>query len=327
MSFTEILGQGHATSLLRRAIETGRLPHALLFTGPKGTGRFLTAVTVAKALNCSSAVNGDCCDRCLACTKIAKGIHPDVHFVAPEGATLKIDQIRTLAQEAAMRPYEGRRKVFILDEAETMTEHAQNALLKTLEEPPGATLLVLIAPEVAALLPPIISRCTQIRFAPLPESVIAARLVEEGCDARDATLLASLAGGSLGRAHELRGSALQEIWDLVEQATTLSPTHTIPALDLTERVVRQKEILPLFLEALLAWCRDLMIAKVDCQETLLVYRNHRAALKRQSERLGLLQLVAMYQTVQQTVERLNRYANPRLSLEVMFLKLRDLQAA
>ncbi|MFB3145037.1 MAG: hypothetical protein ACE10F_10770, partial [Candidatus Methylomirabilales bacterium] len=92
MSFTQIIGQQQAISLLRQAIETERLPHALLFTGPKGVGRFLTAVTVAKTVNCLGGVKGDCCDRCPACLKIAKGIHPDVHLVAPEGATLKIDQ-------------------------------------------------------------------------------------------------------------------------------------------------------------------------------------------------------------------------------------------
>lgn len=327
MGFAEILGQGQAIMRLRRSIETGRLPHALLFLGPKGVGRFTTAVTLAKALNCLKGGQGDSCDRCVACVKIARGIHPDVHLVSPEGATLKIDQIRTLIQEATLRPYEGRRKVFILDQAETMTEQAQNALLKTLEEPPGATVLVLIAPEASALLPPIASRCSQIRFVPLPESTIAARLQDQGCDGGEAHVLASLAGGSLGRAQELRTSPLQEIWDLVDQTFALTPGRTLAVLELTERVVRQKETIPLFLEALLAWCRDLMVAKVTRKETLLVYRNRGPAVGRQSERLAPAQLVAMYQTVKQTLDGLGRYANPRLSLEVMFLKLRDLQAA
>ncbi len=327
MRLGDILGQGRAVSLLRRAVETGRLPHALLFTGPKGVGRCLTALTVAKALNCLAEVPGDCCGRCPACAKIAKGVHPDVHLVAPDGATLKIDQIRSLAREAALRPYEGRRKVFILDEAETMTEQAQNALLKTLEEPPGATVLILIALEAAALLPPIASRCTQLRFAPLPAHTIAAWLQAHGCDEAEAHLLASVAGGSLGRAQELRGSAVHEIWDLVEQVSALPPGRTLPVLELTERVVRQKETLPLFLEALLAWTRDLMVSKVTRYEALLVFHNHAASLTRDSQRLASAQLVAMYQTVKQTSNGLNRYANPRLSLEVMLLRLRDLLAA
>ena len=98
-------------------------------------------------------------------------------------------------------------------------------------------------------------------------------------------------------------------------------------LELTERVVRRKETLSLFLEALLAWCRDLMVSKVTRHEARLVYRRHGAALKRQSERLTLAQLLAMYHTVKQTLDGLGRYANPRLSLEIMFLKLRDLQTA
>lgn len=327
MGFTDILGQGWAISLLRRTIETNRIPHALVFTGPKGVGRFLTATTVAKALNCLGDVQGDCCDRCLSCTKIAKGVHPDVHLLAPEGSSLKIDQVRGLNQEVTLRPYEGRRKVFILDQAETMTEQAQNALLKTLEEPPGRAVLVLIAPEVSALLPTLASRCSQIRFGPLPENVVAARLQEEGCDDAESHFLASLASGSLGRAQELRTSPLQEIRGLVEETFALPTGKILPVLDLAERVVRQKETLSLFLEALLAWCRDLTVSKVTHREALLVYRNRGLALQRQSEGLALGQLLAMYQTVKQTIDGLGRYANPRLSLEVMFLKLRDLQAA
>lgn len=327
MGFADIRGQGWAISFLRRAIETGRIPHALLFTGPKGVGRFLTAITVAKSLNCLGQEQGDCCDRCLSCSKVAKEVHPDVHLLTPEGSSLKIDQIRGLTQEATFRPYEGQRKVFILDQADTMTEQAQNALLKTVEEPPGAAVLVLIAPEVSALLPTLASRCSQIRFGPLPQDVIAARLQQEGCDDEEAHFLASLAGGSLGRAQELRTSPFQEIRGLVEQAFALPAGSTLPVLDLAEQVVRQKETLSLFLEALLAWCRDLTISKVTHRETLLVYQNRGPALRRQSERLPVAQLLAMYQTVKQALDGLGRHANPRLSLEVMFLKLRDLQAA
>ena len=327
MGFGDILGQERAVGLLRRAIETDRLPHGLLFTGPQGVGRFLTAVTVSKALNCVGGKTGDACDRCAACAKISKAIHPDVHLVAPDGATLKIDQIRALIREAALTPYEGRRKTFILDQAETMTPQAQNALLKTLEEPPGPTVFFLIAPEASTLLSPVVSRCSQIRFAPLPDGVIVARLREQGCEADEAGLLASLAGGSLGRAHELRQSPLQEIWELVAQAFALSPGRSSPILDLTERVLAQKEAVSLFLEALLACCRDLLVAKVTRRRAPLVHGHLTAALTSQSERYAPAQLLRMHRAVQQTLDGLGRYANPRLSLEAMFVTLRDLQAA
>jgi DNA polymerase-3 subunit delta' len=327
VSFADIQGQEGAIASLRRGIETGRLPHALLFTGPHGVGRFLTAVTVAKALNCLEETGGDCCDRCLSCAKITKGLHPDVHRLEPDGSSLKIDQIRGLTQEVTLRPYEGRRKVCILDQAETMTEQAQNALLKTLEEPPGTVVVVLIAPDVSALLPTLASRCSQIRFGPLPGPAIAARLRAEGCDDEEAHYLASLAGGSLGRAHALRTSPLQEIRGLVEQVFALPAGRPLPILDLAEQVVRQKETLSLFLETLLAWCRDLTVSKMTPGDALLVHRDRGPALRRHSERLAPAQLLAMYETVKQTMDGLDRYANPRLSLEVMFLKLRDLQTA
>jgi DNA polymerase III subunit delta' len=327
VGFTDIVGQDRALLLLRRAIDTDRLPHGLLFTGPRGVGRFRTAVTVAKAVNCLGGLSGDCCDRCSACVKIPKGIHPDVHMVTPDGATIKIDQIRTLNREAALRPYEGRRKVFILDQAETMTPQAQNALLKTLEEPPGKTILFLIAPETAALLSPIASRCSQIRFAPLSENVIVSRLRADGCDEEEAGLLAGLAGGSLGRAHELRQRPLQEIWDLVEQAFALPSGKSLPPLELAERVLRHKEMLPLFLEALLVWCRDSLVSRVSHRAALLAHRGRASVITRQSQRFTPGHLVHLHRLVQQTLNGLSHHANPRLTLEVMLLKFRDLQAA
>ncbi|MGH7473330.1 MAG: hypothetical protein ACREJW_05265, partial [Candidatus Methylomirabilales bacterium] len=131
----------------------------------------------------------------------------------------------------------------------------------------------------------------------------------------------------LGRAQELRKSPLSEVWDLVGQVFALPPGRTVPVLELTEQVLRQKETVPLFLEALLVWCRDLMVSKVTGHQELLVYRNREAVLRGQSEGLALRQLLAMYRTVKQTLDGLGRYANLRLSLEVMFLTLRDLQAA
>jgi DNA polymerase-3 subunit delta' len=326
MGFARIVGQERAVAVLKRAIEQGRLPHGLLFTGPQGVGRFLTAVTVAKALNCLGDVKGDACDQCLPCRKIEKGVHPDVHVFTPDGATIKIDQVRDLMRETTLKPYEGRRKVFLVDQAETMTEQGQNALLKTLEEPPGAPILILIAPQAQALLPTVVSRCREVRFSPLPEGLIAAKLQEEGCDASEAQWIAAMAGGSLGKAQELRGGALSEARELVVATFSQLQGKTSSLLDLAERLAKEKETLPLYLESLLAWCRDLVILKVTDREGLLVYGDTPAPLQKQREQLTRKQLLAMYQTVGQTLEAIQRYANPRLSLEVMFLKLRDLVA-
>lgn len=326
MGFARIVGQEGAVTLLKLAIERDRLPHAMLFTGPKGVGRFLTAATVAKALNCLGGLTGDACDQCLPCRKIEKGLHPDVHLLTPEGATIKIDQIRELIHETTLRPYEGRRKVFLVDQAETMTEQGQNALLKTLEEPPGAPVLILITPQAGALLPTVVSRCREVRFHPLPERLIATKLREEGCDRSEAHWIASMAGGSLGRAQELRGQSLHEARELVVETFSQLTGKTPSLLDFAERLAKEKETLSLYLESLLAWCRDLVVLKVTDGGGLLVYRDKPVPLQEQGERLNRKQVLAMYQTVGQTLEGINRYANPRLSLEVMFLKLRDLLA-
>lgn len=323
MGFARIVGQGGAVTLLQRAIAQDRVPHALLFTGPRGVGRFLTAVTVAKALNC---LGGEACDHCPPCRKIEKGIHPDVHVVTPDGATIKIDQVRALFRETTLKPYEGRRTVCIVDQAETMTEQGQNALLKTLEEPPGASVLILIAPQASALLPTVVSRCREVRFHPLPEGLIAAKLREEGWDEAEAHWIASMAGGSLGRAQELRDASLHEVRGLVVETFSQLSGTTSALLDLAERVAKDRETLPLYLESLLAWCRDLVILTVTDREGFLVYRERPLPLEEQRGRLDRRRALAMYRTVGQTLEGITRHANPRLSLEVMFLRLRDLVA-
>jgi len=181
-------------------------------------------------------------------------------------------------------------------------------------------------PAPGALLPTVVSRCREVRFHPLPAGLIAAKLREEGCEGSEAHWIASMAGGSLGRAQELRGGSLSEARELVVATFSQLTGKTSALLDLAERLAKDKETLSLYLESLLAWCRDLVILQVTDGKGLLVYRDKPAPLEQQGERLNRKQLLTMYQTVGQTLDGINRHVNARLSLEVMFLKLRDLVA-
>ncbi|MCH7479331.1 MAG: DNA polymerase III subunit delta' [SAR324 cluster bacterium] len=168
MTFDDIQGQERVIATLRRMIAGGRIPSALLFAGPHNVGKRSTALALAKALNCPEG-QGEACGQCPTCRKIGQGVHPDVLLVEPEGQFIRIDQVREVVGSLALNPFEAKKRVVVVAEAERMNPQAAHAFLKTLEEPPADTLIVLCATGAAQLLETIVSRCLPIRFAPLPE--------------------------------------------------------------------------------------------------------------------------------------------------------------
>ena len=173
--------------MLARSVHRASLPPSLIFAGPAGIGKRLVATATAQALNCLAPILGsdeieiDGCGTCTACTRIARGVHPDVLIVEPgDTGSIKVEQVREIVDRAAYRPFEGRRRVVIVDEADALVAPAQNALLKTLEEPPPSSVFFLITPRPDALLATVQSRCPRLRFRPLDAHDVAAALVAGG---------------------------------------------------------------------------------------------------------------------------------------------------
>ena len=208
MSFSAIAGHRRLTMLLSQAIARESLPPTLMFAGPGGIGKFVVARAVAAVLNCLSPVRDragfpvDACGECRACDRIERGLHVDVIAVEPdERASIKIDVIRDVLERTGFRPFEGRRRMVILRDADTLEPAAQNALLKSLEEPPPSTVFILTTSVPSALLPTVLSRCMRLRFAPLTEREVVEVLVRDHDVAEDeARSAASLAGGRVGEA-------------------------------------------------------------------------------------------------------------------------------
>jgi DNA polymerase-3 subunit delta' len=176
MPFRDVSGHRRIVDLLKRSIAGGTLPPSLIFSGPAGSGKRLTAIALAQAVNClqgsefkvqgSGFAGFDACGTCAICTRIAKGVHPDVLIVEPgDTGAIKIDQIRDAVERAAYRPFEGRNRVVIVDDADTLVVAAQNALLKTLEEPPPSSIFILVTARPDVLLPTVRSRCIRLTFA------------------------------------------------------------------------------------------------------------------------------------------------------------------
>lgn len=217
--FSSLIGNDEVKESLRRLLAGGRIPGSLLFTGEEGIGKKLFALELAKALNCRNRSGVEACDECSSCKRIANSIfapftsaddnkermiwseHADVAMVRPYKQIIRVKAMRELEREANFRPFEGAARVFIVEDAEYMNDQAANALLKTLEEPPATSHLILTTANPMALLATIRSRCQMIRFAPIPTSQIEQFLIQQNrLPGDDAGLLARTSRGSLGRA-------------------------------------------------------------------------------------------------------------------------------
>ena len=200
-------GHGPEIEHLLRSARAGRLVHAYLFCGARGCGKKTLARLLAQALFCGAGEAERPCGHCPACKRFLSGNHPDARTVAPKGRSIGVDDVRELIDYLSRRPYEGGWHVAIIERAEKMTPSAQNALLKTLENPPEDTVFFLLTETPGALLSTVRSRARLVRVSPLTREACAEALVRRGVEAKRAARLAGLAHGSVGRALELGSDA------------------------------------------------------------------------------------------------------------------------
>jgi DNA polymerase-3 subunit delta' len=212
MPFRDLAGHRRQLELTARAAVRGSLPPSLIFAGPDGTGKRRAAIALAQLFNCASPAaepSPDACGHCTPCRRILRGVHADVLLIEPgDSGSIKVDQARQAIERSAYRPFEGRRRVVVVDDAEAMEASAQNALLKTLEEPPAASTFVLVTSRPDMLLPTVLSRCQRIRFGRLaPADVASVLMRDHGFAESEAHAAALLADGSIGRALDGEGTA------------------------------------------------------------------------------------------------------------------------
>lgn len=241
-----------------RSAQAGRIVHALLFVGPHGTGKKSMAELLSQTVLCSDKSGNRPCGVCPTCKKCLNHVHPDIHYVRPEKNTIKIDQIRELNYSLGLNAVEGGKKIAIIDPAGAMGESAQNALLKTLENPTGDTLFFLLTETAGALLPTVVSRCLQLRFRCLENDECVRVLQDKGIDSDRASLLAALSQGSVGRALEIDAdeayiSLRNRLIDALESVKR--PADVLSAMTrIGDTKGRERDVF----EILELWARDLM---------------------------------------------------------------------
>lgn len=314
MAFADVVGHQRPLQILRRVIETGKVHHAYLFTGMEGIGKRLVALNMAKALNCADQA-GEACDRCRSCQLIDKGIHPDIILINPTGESIKIEQIRELERSIAFKPYEARWRVILMDGAERMTRDAANALLKTLEEPPPWTAIILVARAVEGLPATVLSRCQRLRFSPLSHAEVK-KVLADRLSAEEISILAPLAGGSPGRALQMDSEEIKRVKDLLLSALSTSLTRR---LQIARELAHEEGRGRLFLEILGGWLRDLIIYQETGAEQMLLNRDLLDDIKKVAPGQQTEELLRDFWSLHEIQRGIEAHGNLQLSLESALL--------
>jgi DNA polymerase-3 subunit delta' len=329
-----LIGNERIKRLLQRAVAEDRVGQSLLMAGPRGVGKYQFAIALAQALNCEQVKDGVACGSCGSCLRIERGEHADVRTILreskdpsvkkePRSQFIKIEQTRSMCEQAQFRPYEGRRRVFIVDDAEWLLQGAANSLLKTLEEPPPTTLVILVTSKPYVLLDTIRSRCQMLNFAPLTASEIEEYLHTRNMPADEARLRARLSRGSIGHALEIDLNEYRQTRDtMLEVVEGLGVTREIAKLvSASEYLGRKldKDEFEVHIDVLLILLEDLFHLKLDAPEGSLTNADIAEQLERVSEKISLEQINGWVERIEEIFLALPRNVNRQLAMDAMLI--------
>jgi DNA polymerase III subunit delta' len=324
MSFKNIYGHQKQIGMLQKAMTQERVGHSYIFSGLNAIGKKTLALAFTQALNCEniSSLN-DACGNCSSCRKMIHGNHPDIHVLETQAQFIRIDAIRNIQDQMTFKPLEGRRRVFIIDDADKMNEQAANALLKTLEEPSADNIIMLVTARPYWLPQTILSRCRHVRVNPLACETVAQFLIEQKqMEPSKSSLLASLSGGSIGQALELDSE------DMIAYRTELSRllaaaerSDPLSLLTLASFLGQDKKEIKQGLKILNTYFRDALVYKETALASMMINADDLPAVKSLAYRLEGEQILQNIALVEKSNETIEMNVNKSLTLEAMAFKL------
>ncbi len=327
-SFANIIGQTSIKEHLKKSLQTGKISHAYIFYGEKGSGKKTLADLFARALQCESG-GAEPCNQCISCKQAMNRNQPDIIYLQHEKPNIiSVDEIRTqVNNDIAIKPYSSERKVYIIDEAEKMNVQAQNALLKTLEEPPAYATILLLTTNLEGMLQTIRSRCVTLTMKPVADVDIQRYLMKEvQIPDYKAGVCAAFARGNVGRARELAVS--HEFEECKEETLQMVEHLSEKSLNELAAIAKAKaekgSNVAAFLELMQMWYRDVLIYKATGSSQALIFREELSGIKVLANRLTYEGLNRILETVKVTETRLAGNVNAELALEWLLLTAREI---
>lgn len=320
---TSIVGHEHILTLLERTVAQGRPAHGYLFSGREGVGKRLAAKKFAAMLNCLRP-GDDPSGSCSSCRRIETEQHPDFLLEKPDRGMIRIDRVRTIREFFQCAPIEGSFRVCVIDDAHTMNRSAQNALLKTLEEPPSGRVLILISSKPALLLPTVRSRCRRVRFGPIPLAELSAILVQRGIAEEKASVLAAMSAGSVSRALEMNQSnflALRE--KVIAALTDLAGNGIRETMAFSAEISKDRRTVTEALEIGVTWIRDVLWGAAGCDLSQAVHRDFLDRIGAATQHLSSDQLFSVYDELVKASELIESEINVNRNLvtDVMLFRI------
>ena len=331
MDFRSIIGHENIITHLKSAITKQTISHAYLLEGEDGSGKLMLAEAFAKDLLCEDNIIVDgkkvCCNHCKACLQVETKNHPDVVYVTHEKASIGVEDIRVqLNSDIAIKPYSSDKKVYIIDEAEKMTEGAQNALLKTIEEPPEYAVILLLTNNRNAMLQTILSRCVRLTLWPVPSEKIVNFLMEQ-YQIPDylAKISSAFSGGIVGKAIQF---ATSDEFDtiksyVIQLVNTISECRTYELMEMVKVLNEDKGKLTSYLDLCILWYRDVLIYKSTLQSKAVMFQEDISNIKRQAERFDYDKIELIFRAIDEAKQRLKANVNAEIVIEMMLLTIKE----
>lgn len=321
-----VLGQNHITKHFENAIKMGKISHAYIINGEEGTGKMRLAVEFAKALQCENG-NGVACGQCKSCKQTDSKNQPDIKYVTYEKTGIGVDEIREqINDDIDIKPYSSRYKIYIVNHSEKMTVQAQNALLKTIEEPPEYAIIILLTTNADTFLQTILSRCVVLNIRPVKEDIIKNQLMSQyGISNYEAGIAAVFSGGNPGKAIKLATS--EDFKELKDSIVTMLNALEKGGMDIVTTHVKEaasfKTQIEEYFSLMRIWFRDVLLYKATRDIDSLIFQDEYKIIQEMAEKMEYAGLNKILKAIDNAQSRINTNVNFDVTMEVLFLTIKE----
>jgi DNA polymerase-3 subunit delta' len=324
--FRQIIGHENIIEHLQNSIQAGKVSHAYIFHGEEGMGKKLLALAFAKTLQCTEkGINP--CNRCISCMQTDSGNQPDIIWVTHEKLSISVDDIRVqLNGDIQVKPFHSPYKVYIIDAAEKLTEQAQNALLKTLEEPPEYAVILLLVNNINVILPTILSRCVVLNLKPVDKKRIKEFLMEQHhTPDYMAEMAAGFSGGNVGKAIKYASSEdferkKEDVLHILRYIDEMELSEVIAGI---KTISENKPSIEDYIDLMVLWYRDILMLKATNDPNLLLYKNEFQFIRKQANIRSYAEIENIIAAMEKAKLRLKANVNFDITIELMILKIKE----